>query len=257
MKSVLLTASLLISLSAASYASCTEELAKSVGITEQCLGALDTMHARLTATGEGNKDAEIARLNRVIGEKDARIAVLERRAAGKAAAVEEESGLIASLKRTIVGLTGERDTAIAERDAAAAERDALKIENERYKARIARLKKKSNLTTRYAELNNSEVLSEGAYRVAAYLLNVRSEPTANADQVAVFKRGEVVRIFDVSMRVVGGSEIFWAKTRKGWIYVTDSSDEQIRAELVDFMEMKKADRTSRLAGKPGKGGERS
>ena len=225
MKSILLKASLLISLSAASYASCTEELARSVDMTERCLG-------------------------------DARIAALEKQAAEKVTAVEE-SGLIASLKHTILGLTGERDAAIAERDAVAAERDALKSENERYKAHIARLKKKSNLTTRYAELDNSEVLSEGAYRVAAYLLNVRSEPTANADQVAVYKRGEVVRIFDVSMRVIGGNEIFWAKTRKGWIYVTDSSDEQIHTELVDFMQMKKADRTSHLAGKPDKGGERS
>jgi len=121
--------------------------------------------------------------------------------------------------------------------------------------------KEQNITTvlpHYLNMKNGDVLSRNAYRVVAFFLNVRNEPSGNGDQVAVYQRGDIVQIRDIVLKESG--KYYWLKTDKGWIYVTDATDKTIRKELDRILEQKQSgtlNLTSRLVGKPAEGGGRS
>lgn len=241
LKRVSLATAILIA-SSSLYADCKTELARSIEMTERCLGTLDAMAAR-----DLERD-KVAQLQDALRKKDAEIAELKVRLA------DSDDSMLEQLKRKVSELSSRLRDAIAERDTAKKERDEALIQ-------VSYWRKKAKLSDRYAELSGDEVIAENAYRIPVYLLNVRAEPTASAEQVAVYKKGDVVRIFDVVRKKISDGEIFWLKTRKGWIYVTDAKDEDIHAELMDYMQMVQSDKTSRLAKTPmgshAKGGARS
>lgn len=206
-------------------ADCGKELSQSVELTEKCLMTLSNTHRKMRIAQN-----DLARLH-----ADQETLVAEAR---QAAELE-----IQTLKQKNALLSKQLESANAQYLA--------------LKSEIDQVRDGDSLKSKYATLDNCEVIGEGAYRIPVYLLNVRNESSARGDQVAVYKRGEVVKLLQISKRVVGGREIFWAKTRKGWIYITDSSDKKIRERLVFFMKKNDAGLTSRLAGKPVEGGERT
>lgn len=245
MKLYLSVAAVLFVFTAAANADCDAELKHSMSMTEQCLNVLDGM--RVAAKADDSQ--KVAKLEAAIAQKDQEIARLKAQLA-----TSEKGGLqsiVDDLKARLSHTVGKLEQAIQDRDEAEKRLKTALKERSDALASAAYWKGRAKLSDRYSELSNGEVIGENAYRVAAFYLNVRSGPTSTANQVAVLKHGDVVRIFDISRkRQTGGRDIFWLRTRKGWIYVTDVSDDEVYEELVDYWTMKQSDKPSRLAETP-------
>lgn len=89
-----------------------------------------------------------------------------------------------------------------------------------------------NTNTNYKIVDPGEkYVSPIDYRVATHMLNSRKDPDPKSPIKAVYYKNQVLKLYKRVIRVKGDKKYTWAKTKKGWVYITDMNDRKVRREI--------------------------